>query len=175
MELNLEPSAARPRDSATVVLLRDGAKGLEVFLVRRHGMSDVLGGAYVFPGGKVDREDADEELLARMDLPAAAMLDALGEPGLQASEAGALHFAALREAFEETGVLFAATPGADARLAWSLHREGRGFAEVLEALSLDVAASELHPWSRWITPAVGGVMRKRFDTRFFLARVPVGQ
>ena len=57
MELNSEIPAAPPRDAATVVILRDGPQGPEVFLVKRHGLSDVLGGAYVFPGGKMDAAD----------------------------------------------------------------------------------------------------------------------
>ena len=59
MELNEQPVATPPRAAATVVLLRDAAGGMEVFMVKRHGLSDVLGGAYVFPGGKVDQADAD--------------------------------------------------------------------------------------------------------------------
>ena len=65
MKLNHDVVTTPPRPAATVMLLRDAPGGLEVFLVRRHGLSDVLGGAYVFPGGKVDREDADDRALAR--------------------------------------------------------------------------------------------------------------
>src|SRR6185369_15792657 len=90
--------------------------------------------------------------------------------------AAALYVAALREAFEETGVLYACGTGAPgAARAGQLLREGRAFDEVLALLSLRLEASRLQPWSRWITPAVGGVIRKRFDTRFFLAAVPQGQ
>ena len=71
MELQRERNETPPLPSATVILLRDGAPGLEVFLLKRHAQSDVLGGAYVFPGGKVDREDA--EWLARLDTPPAAL------------------------------------------------------------------------------------------------------
>lgn len=174
MELNTEESQAPVRASASVLMLRDGPGGLEVFLLKRHGLSDVLGGAYVFPGGKVDGDDA---LLAqRLDAPAHALHAALNEPELDEIAAAALHGAALREAFEETGVLFA--PGADAAkadAAWRLLHEGRSFGEVLDLMSLRLEASRLRPWSRWITPAVGGVIRKRFDTRFFLAPMPEGQ
>jgi 8-oxo-dGTP pyrophosphatase MutT (NUDIX family) len=139
MELNLEASGAPVRDSASVAMLRDGAAGLEVFLLKRHGLSDVLGGAYVFPGGKVEAHDAQAQLDREHD----ELHAALHEPSLAPAEAAAIFAAAMRETFEEAGV--------------------------------QLAASHLVPWSRWITPAVGGVMRKRFDTRFFLARVPPGQ
>jgi 8-oxo-dGTP pyrophosphatase MutT (NUDIX family) len=105
-----------------------------------------------------------------------ALHAALGEPELADLEAAAIYVAALREAFEETGVLY--TDGCDARdaaLATALSREGRAFDEVLAALSLRLHTASLQPWSRWITPRVGAVVRKRFDTRFFLARVPEGQ
>jgi 8-oxo-dGTP pyrophosphatase MutT (NUDIX family) len=143
MEFNLEPSGSPVRDSATVLLLRDGAAGLEVFLLKRHGLSDVLGGAYVFPGGKVDADDAEVSALARLDRTPQDLHAALNEPSLSAAQAAAIFAAALRETFEEAGA--------------------------------KLAASDLVPWSRWITPAVGGVIRKRFDARFFLARVPAGQ
>lgn len=143
MEFNLEPSQEAIRASATVVMLRDGAAGLEVFLLKRHGLSDVLGGAYVFPGGKVDADDATAAAIAQLDRTPEALHTALHEPSLSQAEAAAIFAAALRETFEEAGVR--------------------------------LAASGLVPWSRWITPAVGGVIRKRFDTRFFLARVPQGQ
>lgn len=143
MEFTLERSDAPVRDAATVVLLRDAAGGPEVFMLRRHAQSDVLGGAYVFPGGKVDDTDSEAQRLGLLDLDDARLHAALGEPALAPLMAGAVVAAALREAFEECGVR--------------------------------LAASELVPWVRWITPPVGGVMRKRFDTRFFLARHPQGQ
>jgi 8-oxo-dGTP pyrophosphatase MutT (NUDIX family) len=176
MEINLEPSEVPTRASATVVMLRDGADGLEVFLLKRHGLSDVLGGAYVFPGGKVDSDDELAEVHELMDQAPAQLVDALHESDPGAVSAPALYFAALREVFEEAGVLFAPGTGLrEAQAAWHLLREGRAFDEVVRELGLRLAASELLPWSRWVTPIVGGVIRKRFDTRFFLARVPHGQ
>jgi 8-oxo-dGTP pyrophosphatase MutT (NUDIX family) len=176
MEMNEQPSDSAPRAAATVVMLRDAPAGLEVFLLKRHGLSDVLGGAHVFPGGKVDLEDANVDLEAHLDVPASLLHRALGEPALDELAAATLYVAAVREAFEETGVLYA--QGADARqatLAGELLREGRAFGEILAQLSLRLEASRLQPWSRWITPRVGGAARKRFDTRFFLATVPAGQ
>ncbi|MDB5874387.1 MAG: hydrolase [Ramlibacter sp.] len=176
MEIQTEPSSEAVRAAASVVMLRDGDEGLEVFLLKRHGLSDVLGGAYVFPGGKVDLEDANLDLQAHLDMPIQALHAALNEPELDEHAGAVLYVAALREAFEETGVLYA--QGADAalaELASELLREGRAFDEVLAMMRLRLEASRLQPWSRWITPSVGGVMRKRFDTRFFLATVPAGQ
>ncbi|MRD49710.1 NUDIX hydrolase [Caenimonas koreensis] len=176
MQVNLEHSDAPVRDAATVVMLRDAPDGLEVFLMKRHGLSDVLGGAYVFAGGKVDLADATIDIGAHLDHPAHTLHALLGEPGLQPEAAAALYIAALREAFEETGVLYAhGATAADAALASGLLREGRAFDEVLAMMNLRLSTSSLQPWSRWITPSVGGVMRKRFDTRFFLASVPAGQ
>ena len=176
MELNTQPLQGPVRPAASVVMLRDGGEGLEVFLLKRHGLAEVLGGVYVFPGGKVDPDDAMLDLHARLDLPLESLYAALGEPELEPIEAAALHVAALREAFEETGVLYAQGAGAQqAAVAWDLLRQGRSFDAILQAMSLRLEASRLQPWSRWITPVIGAVARKRFDTRFFLAPVPEGQ
>ncbi|MBI5279271.1 MAG: NUDIX hydrolase [Burkholderiales bacterium] len=173
----MEPHGDRndtpPLASATVIMLRDAPGGIEVFLIRRHGLSDVLGGAHVFPGGKVDREDV--QLAARLDQPMEALHAALGEAQLSPGQAAALHVAAIREVFEETGVLYAGVDESLAREAWELMREGRRFDEVVDALDLGLTTAGLAPWSRWITPLVGGVVRKRFDTRFFVAAAPPGQ
>lgn len=156
-------------------MLRDGPGGLEVFLIKRHGLSDVLGGAHVFPGGKLDEDDSIPSVRALLDRPAGELHSALAEPQLDEVTAAALHVAALREAFEETGVLYARGAASEAASVWRQLRQGRPFHELLTQLSLPLQASQLHPWSRWITPLVGGVIRKRFDTRFFLARLPEGQ
>jgi 8-oxo-dGTP pyrophosphatase MutT (NUDIX family) len=173
MEFHGDAIDAPALASASVMLLRDGAGGLEVFLIKRHGLSDVLGGAYVFPGGKVDREDA--ELVPRLDQPASQLHAALGESALEPEAAAALHVAAVREVFEETGVLFAPVGAPAARAAWQRLRQGLSFAELLDGLGAGLTTRGLAPWSRWITPLVGGVVRKRFDTRFFVAAVPQGQ
>ena len=173
MEPHGDPLDMPALPSASVVMLRDGASGLEVFLLKRHGLSDVLGGAYVFPGGKVDREDV--ELNGQLDGDAADLHAALGEPALDPQQAAALYVAAIREAFEETGVLYAEADPATAQRAWRSLREGLRFPEVAESLALRLRASDLAPWSRWVTPRIGGVVRKRFDTRFFVAAIPRGQ
>ncbi len=173
MELNTVRNEGPPAPSATVVLLRDAADDLEVFLLRRHGQSDVLGGAYVFPGGKVDAEDAD--WADRLDLAPAALHALLGEPELTPSQAAGLFVTAIREVFEETGLLFADLTPQQARDAWAALRQGPRFDELLEPLQPRLIASALHPWSRWVTPTLSSVGRKRFDTRFFVATVPPGQ
>lgn len=175
MELHSPPPGLAARPAATVVMLRDGAAGLEVFLVKRHGLSDVLAGAYVFPGGKVDPEDALLDMALHLDCEPRALHQRLGEDGSE-QEAAGLFVAAMREAFEETGVLF--VRGADAAVAaraWALLREGLAFDELLAQLGLRLAASALLPWSRWITPLAASVISKRFDTRFFVTAVPPGQ
>ena len=101
MELNHEIVDTPPRDSASVVMLRDGAAGLEVLLLRRHADSNVLGGAYVFPGGKVDAADGSVEMLARLDRAPAGLQPRLGEPALSPEQAAAFYVAAAREAAEE--------------------------------------------------------------------------
>jgi 8-oxo-dGTP pyrophosphatase MutT (NUDIX family) len=173
MELITERIVMTPLPSATVVLLRDAPTGLEVFMLRRHGQSDVLGGAYVFPGGKVDAEDA--EWAERMDLPPARLHALLAEPELSEETAAALFVAAIREMFEEAGVLLADVTPEAARAAWEALRSGPRFGELLEGSGIVLAASQLQPWSRWITPERPSVGRKRFDTRFFVAAMPPGQ
>lgn len=173
MELNTVRIEGAPAPSASVVLLRDAGEDLEVFLLRRHGQSDVLGGAYVFPGGKVDREDA--EWVPRLDRAAPDLHALLGEPELAHEEAAGLFVTAIRELFEETGVLLADIAPQDAREAWAALRAGPRFDELLAPRGLRLHASLLQPWSRWVTPALSSVGRKRFDTRFFLATVPAGQ
>ncbi|MDB5955088.1 NUDIX domain-containing protein [Ramlibacter sp.] len=171
MEITTVVDESPPAPSATVVLLRDVEDDLEVFLLRRHGRSQVLGGAYVFPGGKTDPEDGD--WVARLDRPADRLHALLGEPDLSVAAAAALFVTAIRELFEETGLLLADASPEAARAHWAAVRSGRAFDE-LRAAGLSLAAGALHPWSRWITPTLGSVGRKRFDTRFFLAAVPPG-
>ena len=176
METFFKPVDTPPRSAATVVLLRDSAAGPEVLLLRRHGSSDVLGGAHVFPGGKLDEADSDAVLIERAGAPADALHARLGEPGLEPSSAAGLFVAACRETFEEAGVLLAR--GADAGLAErAAHRARAGlrFAAVLAELGLELDSDALVPWTRWITPRVPAMMNQRFDARFFVAALPEGQ
>ena len=98
--------ASVPRDAATVLLLRDAPGGFEVFMVKRSGLSDVLGEAHVFPGGKIDAPDHSLGMLARIHGLAELDTAALGED-LPAERAAGMFAAAARETFEEAGVLLA--------------------------------------------------------------------
>ena len=163
------PQEIVPRDSATVVLLRDGEQGLEVFLMKRSGLSDAFGEAYVFPGGKLDDTDCADTALAALDQSCTALATNLGEPQLRPEVAAGLYTAALRELFEEAGVLLSAgnsrpaSNSADDWQAWLATARGQ------------LQASAMHPWSRWITPRMAAMSKKRFDTRFFLAVAPQDQ
>ena len=174
MELNRTVIDTPPRDAATVLMLRDAPSGLEVFLLRRATASDVLAGAYVFPGGKIDAADAG--LIAQLDQPVAALHAALGEPDTAVELAARCYVAALREVFEESGVLFAHGASADqVAQATALLRQGHGFVALLRQLDLRLDTHSVLPWSRWITPRMASVSSKRFDTRFFVAAVPPAQ
>ncbi|MCO5105607.1 MAG: NUDIX hydrolase [Burkholderiaceae bacterium] len=176
MEPFFRPVDTPPRPAATVVLLRDGDRGPEVLMLRRHGASDVLGGAYVFPGGKLDQSDSDEALLRRAGARPEALQARLGEAGLDARVAAGFFVAACRETFEEASVLLAR--GADAGLAERAvrrAREGLAFGALLAELGLELASEALVPFTRWITPKVPAMMNKRFDARFFVAALPGGQ
>ncbi len=183
MELNQEIITTPPRAAATVVLLRDHPNGLEVFLMKRHSRSDVLGGAYVFPGGKVDAADDELDALAHLDQPLSRLHASLNERDINERTAGGLYVAALREAFEESGVLFAQAGLDDPRRlptdwrseAAARLQAGQGFNAVLASLALRLQTRQLVPWSRWITPTEPSVTNKRFDTRFFVSTVPAGQ
>ena len=176
MELNSEIVTGPPRPAATVVMLREGIDGMEVFLLKRHGLSDVLGGAYVFPGGKVDRFDAELDMAAHLDQPLPDLHAALNEPDIDALTAAGLYIAAIREAFEESGILFAqGASHTHAAQATQLLRQGHAFDEVLAQMQLRLDTRSLAPWSRWITPKMPSLTTKRFDTRFFVAAAPPGQ
>ncbi len=176
LEINSLEVSSPPAPSASVVLLRDGPHGLQVLLLKRHGNSRVLGGIHVFPGGKLDRADCTVAA-DRLDQPAEALHLALAEPGLDAATACGLHVAALRETFEESGLLLGLTAPAS-RLAELRQKvqSGAGFLEATGELGLHrLATRTLHPWSRWITPRMPSVSDRRFDTRFFVAAAPAGQ
>ena len=172
-----ELAVAPARDAATVALLRDGPQGLEVYLLRRVRAMAFAGGMHVFPGGAVDPADAEPGGWAGP--PPSAFAAALGcdEP-----LARALVRAAVRETFEESGVLLAG-PSADAVIGdvstdeWEAERTAleareQSLTELLSRRGLLLRADLLRPCAHWITPEVEP---RRFDTRFFAARVPDGQ
>jgi len=151
------------RDASTVVLLRDGAAGIETWLLTRVRGMAFAAGASVFPGGRVD--EADVLLPFAADGVAhTAMRFAVDE-----DRAKMLLGAAVRETFEETGVLLSA-PHADLSGARNDVEAGRvSFGDLLRANNLTVDTSSLRPWSRWVTPA--GEVR-RYDTHFFVGVLP---
>ena len=176
-----------PRDSATVVLLRNRSGGpYELFLMRRRRDQAFMGGAFVFPGGRLDEADKDPALGACTGgLSAADARRLLQEPDLPEATALGLFLAAIRETFEEAGVLLArdasgrlvdltdpkrATRFAAYRL--ELHEERLTLAGLAGREGLSYAPDLLIPYSHWITPTIEP---RRFDTRFFLARLPEGQ
>lgn len=173
-----------PVDATTVVLLRDGDNGLEVFLLERHIESDFAGGAYVFPGGKVDDQDAALPPERYRGVQPARVRDGLG--AASDAHAVALLVAGVRESFEEAGPLLATrsdgTPVSGADLASDSfatarrrlatrgeHWDWRGWLEQ-EDLVLDLGL--VAPLARWATPHG---LHRRFDARFVAAAVPGDQ
>ena len=174
-----DPAVAKP--ASTVVLLRDEDHGIEVFLVRRHDAVAFMGGAYVFPGGRVEDADSDERWLAIMDGITLAT-DAMSD--VTSSAALAFHVAAVRETFEEAGVLLARDP--DGRMVSLTTREKAELLRERQAVAAGrtrlvdlvasrhwrLAADAIVYFAHWVTPAIEA---RRFDTRFFLAAVPPDQ
>jgi 8-oxo-dGTP pyrophosphatase MutT (NUDIX family) len=169
---------AVPRDAATVILLRQAASGAEVFLLRRTAELEFAPGACVFPGGSVDASDGDETIGWAGPAPAdfGRLLD------VPPDHARTLVCAAVRETFEESGVLLAGPARSpdelvsdSAALARDRHALLTGSAslgEVLGRRGLVLRAGLLIPWARWITPEASP---RRFDTWFFAAALPPGQ
>jgi glyoxylase-like metal-dependent hydrolase (beta-lactamase superfamily II)/8-oxo-dGTP pyrophosphatase MutT (NUDIX family) len=172
----------QPKLAATVVLVRPGAHGLEVLLTKRPSSMAFAPDVYVFPGGRVDATDADPSLQARSVIDAVAAAKAMGGD-LDPVLALAAHVAAVRELFEEAGVLLADVAGqaedADGRAAvatpsLSLARSAlvggeTTFGAIAAELDLRLRTDLLVPLSRWVTPPV---LPRRFDARFFAAQLP---
>ena len=169
---------APARPSSTVVLLRPARATIETFLVRRHDTIAFMGGAHVFPGGKVDDTDRAADTAAHcdgLDKAVARM------PAVERSTAIAYHVAAVRELFEEAGVLLARDVNggmvsvADEQLDLHRHRLIEGtttLAAMAASERVRLALDELELFAHWVTP--DGEPR-RFDTRFFLAAAPAAQ
>jgi 8-oxo-dGTP pyrophosphatase MutT (NUDIX family) len=168
-------SPAVPRDAATVILLREGA-GVEAFLLRRTKALEFAPGACVFPGGSVDERDADPAIAWAGPSPA----DFGDLLGCSADRSRALVCAAVRETFEESGVLLAGPSPTDlVQDSADLMQDRRllldgsaSLGELLGRRGLVLRADLLTPWARWITPEISP---RRFDTWFFAAALPPGQ
>lgn len=169
------------RPAATVIVLRDTVAGPEVFLVRRHQAVAFMAGAHVFPGGRVDDGDHSAD---------ASWCDGVVEattklPGVAADAALAFHIATARELFEEAGVLLARDAGgryvsmvdSSDHDRFKVHRaelnaSRRTLREIVETERLRLALDALVHYAHWVTPPVD---TRRFDTRFFVTRVPPHQ
>jgi 8-oxo-dGTP pyrophosphatase MutT (NUDIX family) len=170
-------TAAEPKSASTVILLRSGdSGGIEVFLTRRPEAMDFLGGAYVFPGGTVRKDDCAEKIQQRCrGISPDEARDLLGAH-LKPEVALGHWIAGIREVFEEVGVLFcseaAAKPFDLERQRQRIVRRESSFAAMLEAENLSLDAGALVYFSHWLTPEEFAM---RFDTRFFIAVLPQGQ
>lgn len=171
---------ATPRPAATVILMRDGDEGLQVLLLRRSRTAGFVPGAYVFPGGRVDAEDAHAELIECIDGLTADEAEERLELVAGKPPAIAYYLAALREAFEETGILVGrtieggapATASEDAdvdAVRNELMDDHLSFAQALERMACRLAGGAVAYVGHWITPEAE---RRRYDTRFFAAEVP---
>ncbi len=167
-ETPAQPVIAKP--AATTMMLRDSPTGIEVFMVVRHENIEFMGGQMVFPGGKVESQDED----------AALRPHCRGVSGLDGTAFG-LRVAAIRETFEESGLILAYERGEDrfltherlqelaTRYAKSLHAGTITLRAIIEREKIDLATDQVVPYAHWVTPAHRA---KRFDTHFFLAPAP---
>ncbi|WP_137147025.1 NUDIX hydrolase [Mycolicibacterium sp. CR10] len=174
-----DPDPLTPRPAATVMLVRDAAESIEVFLMRRHSAMDFVAGVMVFPGGGVDDRDRNADV-------------AWHGPdqqwwaerfGVDTELAEALVCAAARETFEESGVLFAGAADDPDLLVddASVYRDQRAalenktlsFGEFLRSEKLVLRADLLRPWANWVTPKEERT--RRYDTFFFVGALPKGQ
>jgi 8-oxo-dGTP pyrophosphatase MutT (NUDIX family) len=167
----------QPRPAATTLILRDGAAGLEVLMVRRSLRASFMPGAYVFPGGAVDAADASPASMAACDEAAEALAARIGGPTRVGDQAGGFAVAALRETFEECGLWLGAAdhrapPDVEREQHRARLRDGAPLAAIAADAGLGLHTSVLQPWSHWVTP-LG--LPKRFDTLFFVAPCPGGQ
>jgi 8-oxo-dGTP pyrophosphatase MutT (NUDIX family) len=171
---------AEPRHAATVVLLRDARDhGVEAYVLKRPSSMAFAGGMYVFPGGSVDPLDGDRDVAWHGPVASEWTQALTADERLARS----LVCAAVRETFEEAGVLLAGATGDDVvrvdadlehwrREQAALLDRTAAMSEVLDRNALMLRADLLHPWAHWVTPEIEP---KRFDTRFFVAALPSGQ
>jgi 8-oxo-dGTP pyrophosphatase MutT (NUDIX family) len=177
---------AIPKKAATTILLQNKEpQGFEVFLLKRHEKSSFMGGNYVYPGGRVDREDGSLEICSfSKGITLEEARNIFG--GATSPEESFAHWiAGIRELFEEAGVLLAYDPKGKLlqlkdreererffHYRESLQKDKTSICEMARKENLLFALDELHYYAHWITPEARS---ERFDTRFFLARYPSGQ
>ena len=167
-------SIAQPKPAATAVLIRDGVNEPEVLLLKRHRSSGFVPGAYDFPGGRVDAADAEVAWPGGLSARSPGSIPSTSEPAAE------YWIAAVREIFEETGVLLARTRSGE--WAWSVARElnleawrerlmggTAALADVLAQEKLTLDSDDIVYIAHWITPEAEP---RRYDTRFFLAQIP---
>jgi 8-oxo-dGTP pyrophosphatase MutT (NUDIX family) len=178
--------AVTPKKAATVILLRNKKPGgFDVFLLRRHAKSSFMGGNYVYPGGRVDRDDGSPEICSLSKGMTFEEAQNILRETFSPEESFAHWVAAIRELFEEAGVLLAYDQkgnlfqlrNRDEREKLLIYRqllqEGKmTICEIAEKENLLFALDQLYYCAHWITPEA---QSQRFDTRFFLARYPSGQ
>ncbi len=178
--------AVIPKKAATIILLREKeSKGLEVFLLKRHEKSSFMGGNFVYPGGRVDRNDGSLEIcsLCKGITPEEAY-QIFGE-SIPPDESFAHWVAGIRELFEEAGVLLAYDQSGNPFILKNpaererflnyrnlLQKDKLTICQLAQEEKILLALDQLHYYGHWITPEARS---ERFDTRFFLARHPIGQ
>jgi 8-oxo-dGTP pyrophosphatase MutT (NUDIX family) len=178
--------AVIPKNAATVILLRDKKpEGFEVFLLKRHEKSSFMGGNFVYPGGRVDRDDGSLEICSfSKGITFDEAHKILG--GTFSPEESFAHWiAAIRELFEEAGVLLAYAQNGDlvqiknqdelnmfSNYRNLLQKGGITICQMAQEEKLLFALDQLLYYAHWITPEARS---ERFDTRFFLAQYPTGQ
>ncbi|MYC91154.1 MAG: NUDIX hydrolase [Gemmatimonadetes bacterium] len=176
---NVPATPAVPHPSATVVLMREGGSGPEVLLLRRNRATGFVPGAYVFPGGRVDAADGQDALVRCWDgLTREGAAARLGIAPAAEPPAFAYYGAARRQAIEETGlragvVAAKGPPGGEVvgEAREALLGGGASFAAVLDGLGARLDGNAVEYIAHWVTPEVEP---RRYDTRFFAARVPDG-
>jgi len=177
---------ATPKKAATVILLRENSpRGFEVFLLKRHEQSNFFAGNYVYPGGKIDLTDADLKICPRCrGVTPELAYRTFGEL-LTPEESFAHYVAGIRELFEEAGILIAYDQRGDllqvedpeeqekfSQYRHLLHDHKITFHQIAQQENVSFALDRIHYLAHWITPEARPI---RFDTRFFLTRLPKGQ
>jgi 8-oxo-dGTP pyrophosphatase MutT (NUDIX family) len=172
LDLKADREAVAPKDAATLVAVRDAQEGIEIFCVERSKASRFLGGAIVFPGGKVDAADLDARWLTSVS----HLSQRTACFAADSDTARALAIAASREALEEAALLPVSGGNISHEDLLALRKraetEPSAILEELEKRGLVLDLAALEPLSRWLTPAAEA---RRYDTRFFIVRAPADQ